>query len=353
MRVFKVLKKDLLLSKPNIITMNRTRLTLLLIIISSFYEVYSQRLPHTFENGVTLKRCEMERCYEIFPTVPRRNLIELEMPELGTYYGYYKSMQDPQSNISYTLEDFLTWDEFPTRGVGLVRGYIDSSWGDIPVILGVPYFYWDTIKATDLLDSWTEIEPYSFSWYGMDEDRGVSTITKHVYSFTNGNVCKESYNGLLEGCATQRVGDSYNRHSHSWSRTVKGGYYFNVLSNCSNTFHFTFETPTIVSMKCTSSSDVIMDVQPVINENEYEQSYRKQAIQQIKNDLASNADVKKAKKNHRNWLIKKQYPKSKGNTTRYQIYKLSDDYIVLFPLVENHNPSMDYVYYIILQRIKE
>ncbi len=333
--------------------MNRIRIALLFIIISSYYDVYSQGLPHTFGNGVTLKRCEMERCYEIFPTVPRRNLIELDMPEFGTYYGYYKSMKDPKSNISYTLEDFLTWDEFPTRGSGLVRGYVDSFLGDIPVILGVPSFSWDTIKATELMGSWTEIEPYSFNWFGMDENNGVSTITEHVYAFSNGNVCKESYKGCLEGCAVQRVGDSYNRHSHSWSRTVKGGYYFQVLSNCTNIFRFTFETPTTVSMKCTSSSDVVMNVQPVINENEYEQSYRKQAIQQIKNDLASNADVKKSKKNHRNWLEKKQYPKFQGDSIKYKIYKLSEDFIVLYPLVEKHNPSMDYEYYIILQRIKE
>lgn len=345
-------KKRSYMKAKHYYTKSRIWLTLVFVVICSIVELQAQRLPHTFKNGVTLKRCEMERCYEIFPTVPRRNLIELEMPGFGTYYGFYKSMEDEKSNISYSCMDFLNWEEFPTQGMECVRGYVDSYYGDIPVILGVPSLLWDTVRITDIIGSWTEIEPYSFNWYGIDENHLVSIISEHVFTFYNGNVCRESYKGYLEGCAEQRVGDSYNRHSHSWHRTVKGGYYFKLFSNGSNTLHFSFETPTTIIMKCTSSTEVAMDVQPVINKNEYEESYREQAIKQIKNDLTSNEDVKKAKKNHKKWLLNKQYPKSKGNPTRYTIFKLSDDYIVLYPMVEDHNPSIDYEYYIILQRLK-
>ena len=325
----------------------------IVVVLGALWNLQSQTLPHTFDNGVTLKKCEMERCYEIFPTVPRRNLIVLDMPEFGTYYGYYKSMKDEASNVSYTCSDFVSWDVFPTRDQAMVRGYVDSYFGDIPVIYGVPGFVWDTIKEADLIGTWTEIEPYSFSWYGMDKDNGVSVISQHTFSFYSGGICKESYSGFLEGCAIQRVGDTYHRRSHSWYRSVKGGYYFKVTSDISNNYKFSYDSPTLMKMECTYSDGVKIDVNPIIDKYEYEESYRDMAIQQIRSDLASNDDVKKAETNHKNWLVGKHYPKRKGDITRFNIYKLSDDVIVLYPLEANHNTEMDYEYYIILKRTNE
>ena len=177
--------------------MNRIRLTLLFIIICSFAELQAQRLPHEFKNGLTLLRCEMERCYQIFPTVPRRNVIELGMPGLGVYCGYYKCMEDEKANISYSASDFVKWDEFPTEGAEYVRGIViyDEDNNSFPVMLGVPGPIWDTIELQDLTGSWTEIEPYSLRWFGIDENYIVSKLTEHTYTFSNGKVCKESYKG--------------------------------------------------------------------------------------------------------------------------------------------------------------